>query len=47
MDPWVAASAMFGGTLRRMGLSLDGMLETKLDDYLDKVAACGWRAVRS
>ena len=47
MDPWVAASAMFGGALRMMSLSLDGVLEAGLDAYLDEVAACGWRAVRA
>lgn len=46
-DPWVAASAMFGGALRMMNLSLDGVLQAGLDTYLDEVAECGWRAVRS
>ena len=47
MDPWVAASAMFGGALRMMNLSLDGVLDKELDRYLDEVVECGWRAVRS
>ena len=45
MDPWVAASAVFGGALRMMHLQLDGMLEGALMDRLNPVAECGWRAV--
>jgi len=45
MDPWVAASAMFGGALRMMQLQLDGVLQGDLMDRLDPVVDCGWRAV--
>jgi hypothetical protein len=47
IDSWVAASAMFGGALRMMNLSLDGVLKAGLEQYLDQVVDCGWRAVRS
>ncbi len=47
MDPWVAASAMFGGALRMMSLSLDGVLEEGLARYIDEVVESGWRAVRA
>jgi AcrR family transcriptional regulator len=46
MDPWVAATAMFGGALRMMNLQLDRALDRPLTDYLDQVVDCGWRAVR-
>lgn len=46
MDPWVAATAMFGGALRMMNLHLDGALNGPLSQYLDEVVECGWRAVR-
>ncbi len=47
MDPWVAATAMFGGALRMMNLALDGALESPLESYLQEVAECGWRAVKA
>ncbi|MCB1773553.1 MAG: TetR/AcrR family transcriptional regulator [Gammaproteobacteria bacterium] len=47
IEPWVAASAMFGGALRMMQLSLDNALERPLATYLDEVFECGWRAIRS
>lgn len=46
IEPWVAASAMFGGALRMMNLSLDGVLEHPLAAYTDEVVDCGWRAIR-
>jgi len=45
MDAWVAATAMFGGALRMMGLALDGVLERPLESYLDEVVDCCWRAI--
>ena len=45
MEPWVAATAMFGGALRMMNLQLDGVLDRPLTGYLDEVVDCGWRAV--
>ena len=46
IEPWVAASAMYGGALRMMNLKLDQALQGRLADYLDEVADCGWRAIR-
>ena len=46
LDPWVAATAMFGGALRMMNLRLDGALDQPLPAYLDEVVDCGWRAVK-
>lgn len=46
MEPWVAATAMFGGALRMMNLQLDQALEQPLNTYLDEVMDCAWRAVR-
>ena len=46
IEPWVAASAMFGGALRMMNLKLDGALSPPLAEYLDDVVDCGWRAIR-
>ena len=47
MEPWVAASAMFGGALRMMNLQLDQALQRPLSDYLDEVVDCAWRAIRT
>ncbi len=47
IEPWVAATAIFGGALRMMNLYLDGALDRPLADYLDQVVECGWRAVQS
>lgn len=46
MEPWVAATAMFGGALRMMNLRLDHALERPLPSYLGEVVECGWRAIR-
>ncbi len=45
MEPWVAASAVFGGALRMMNLQMDGALERPLAEQLDPVMDCAWRAV--
>lgn len=47
MEPWVAATAMFGGPLRMMNLKLDQALDQPLSTYVDDVVECGWRAIRS
>jgi len=47
IEPWVAASAMFGGALRMMNLKLDRALQPPLTEYLEEVVECGWRAIRS
>jgi len=46
IEPWVAATAMFGGALRMMSLELDGTLDRPLPEYLEQVLDCGWRAVK-
>lgn len=46
MEPWVAATTMFGGALRMMNLQLDGVLERSLPDYLDEVVNSAWRGIR-
>jgi len=45
MEPWVAASAVFGGALRLMNLQLDGALDHPLTDLIEPVLDCAWRAV--
>lgn len=45
LDPWVAATAMFGGALRMMNLQFDKALDVTLEAYLDDVVDCGWRAI--
>lgn len=47
MEPWVAATAMFGGALRMMNLQLDSALERPLSDYYDQVVDCAWRAIKA
>ncbi|MGD2118812.1 MAG: TetR/AcrR family transcriptional regulator [Chromatiales bacterium] len=47
MQPWVAATAMFGGALRMMNLQLDGVLEQPLTDCLDEVVDCAWRGIKA
>ena len=47
MEPWVAATAMFGGALRMMNLQLDGALDRPLPEFLDEVVDCAWRAIRA
>jgi len=45
LEPWVAATAMFGGALRMMNLQLDHALDEPLSTYLDEVVDCGWKAI--
>ncbi|MCU7933215.1 MAG: TetR/AcrR family transcriptional regulator [Candidatus Thiodiazotropha sp. (ex Codakia rugifera)] len=47
LEPWVAATAMFGGALRMMNLQLDGALERPLTEYFDEVVDCAWRGVKA
>jgi len=47
MEPWVAATAMFGGALRMMNLQLDHALDSPLSGYLDDVVDCAWRAIET
>ncbi len=46
IDVWVAATTMFGGALRMMGLQLDGVLNQPLSDYLDEVVECAWLGIK-
>lgn len=47
MDVMVAAALAFGGVLRMMQLSLDGVLPESLDYYQDELINAGWRAIES
>lgn len=44
-DVLAASSCLFGGPIRMVTSALDGILKKPLDDYLDDVWACSWRAV--
>lgn len=44
-DLLVASTCLFGGAIRMATSALDGLLERPLDDYLDQVWRCSWRAV--
>ncbi|MGV6826561.1 MAG: TetR/AcrR family transcriptional regulator [bacterium] len=46
LEPWVAATAMFGGALRMMNLQLDGVLDRALTTYVDEVVDCAWRGIQ-
>jgi AcrR family transcriptional regulator len=46
IEPWVAATALFGGALRMISLRLDGALPEPLPTYLEEVWDCAWRAVQ-
>ncbi len=47
LEPWIAATTMFGGALRMMSLQLDGVLDNPLTDYLDEVVECAWRGIKA
>ena len=47
MDVVAASLALFGGIIRLLQLSLDGVLPRPLNDYFDEVWEAGWRAVSS
>jgi AcrR family transcriptional regulator len=44
-DVLAASSCLFGGPIRMITSTLDGILEKPLHDYLDDVWTCSWRAV--
>jgi AcrR family transcriptional regulator len=46
MDPWVAASCVFGPALRMITLRLDGVLPGDLTNYTTEVWDAAWRAVQ-
>jgi len=45
MEPYVSATAIFGGAIRLIYLRLDGALPKPLPEYLDAAWDCAWRAV--
>jgi AcrR family transcriptional regulator len=45
IDPWVAASSLFGGAFRMIQLKLDGMLEQRLQSYAEQLWDAAWRSV--
>lgn len=47
MEPWVAATTMFGGALRMMNLELDGILTKPLSHYLSEVTESAWTAIKA
>lgn len=46
MDLMIAASIAFGGPLRLIQLSLDGILEKPIGDYLDEITQKTWLAIK-
>lgn len=44
-DLMSASSCLFGGAIRMVTSRLDGILQRRLEDYLDEVWTCSWRAV--
>lgn len=46
-DVLVASTCLFGGAIRMITSHLDGILKRPLNDYLDDVWFCSWRAVAS
>ncbi len=44
-DVMVASSCLFGGAIRIITSELDGILDRPLNEYLDAVWVCSWRAV--
>ena len=45
MTPWVAASVVFGSTIRLIQLRLDGMIEQPLPELADEVISMVWQGV--
>jgi len=46
-DVLVASTCLFGGAIRMITSYLDGILEKPLNDYIDDVWSCSWKAVAS
>ncbi len=44
-DVLAVSSCLFGGAIRMITLSLDGILDKPLKNYLDDVWVCSWKAV--
>ncbi len=45
MDLMVASTCLFGGAIRMITSSMDGLLKRSLSSYLDEIWICSWRAV--
>lgn len=45
MDLMVASTCLFGGAIRMITSSMDGLLTRSLSSYLDEIWICSWRAV--
>jgi len=45
MDLMVASTCLFGGAIRMITSSMDGLLKRSLSSYLDEMWICSWRAV--
>lgn len=45
IDPTIAAAALFGGPLRLIHLSLDGILTLPLAGLLEDIWRCAWRSI--
>ena len=46
-DVLVASTCLYGGAIRMITSSLDGIVNKPLSTYLDDIWACSWRAVAS
>ncbi|MEW8497481.1 MAG: TetR/AcrR family transcriptional regulator [Candidatus Thiodiazotropha taylori] len=44
-DPWVVASAVFGGAIRLIHLRLDGVLNVPLPELYDELIDCMWHGM--
>lgn len=47
MDLMVASTCLFGGPMRMITSSLDGLLEKPLSNYMDEIWCCSWKAISS
>ncbi|MCW9031359.1 MAG: TetR/AcrR family transcriptional regulator [Gammaproteobacteria bacterium] len=45
MDLMVASTCLFGGAIRMITSSMDGLLKKSLSSYIDDIWICSWRAV--
>lgn len=45
IEPYVAATSIFGGAIRLVYLRLDGVLPQPLPEYLEATWVCAWRSV--
>ena len=45
MDLMVASTCLFGGAIRMITSSMDGLLTRSLSRYLDEIWTCSWKAI--